>query len=79
MREAMENKKLHINIKSKLFNTCILPVLSYGYQTWTLTKEIVSKLATYPYAMERSILNIKRKIENPYHQAYNRNLRLWRK
>ncbi|GBP91608.1 LINE-1 retrotransposable element ORF2 protein [Eumeta japonica] len=30
LREAMKDKDLHINLKSKLFNTCILPVLTYG-------------------------------------------------
>lgn len=60
LREAMKDKKLHINIKSKLFNTCILPVLTYGCQSWTLNQDILKKLATCQYAMERSMLNIKK-------------------
>ncbi|GBP47009.1 Putative uncharacterized transposon-derived protein F52C9.6 [Eumeta japonica] len=55
LKEPMKDKKLHINIKRKLFNTCILPVLTYGCQSTTLTKEITNKLATRRYAMERSV------------------------
>ncbi|GBP94066.1 Putative uncharacterized transposon-derived protein F52C9.6 [Eumeta japonica] len=55
LKEPMKDKKLHINIKRKLFNTCILPVLTYSCQSWTLTKEITNKLATCQYAMERNI------------------------
>lgn len=60
LREAMKNKELHINLKSKLFNTRILPVLTYGCQSWSLNQVTSSKLATCQYAMERSMLNIKK-------------------
>ncbi|KAG6464707.1 hypothetical protein O3G_MSEX014681 [Manduca sexta] len=60
LKEAMKDKQLHINIKSKLFNTCILPVLMYGCQSWALTQKMTSKLATCQYAMERSMLNVKK-------------------
>ncbi|CAG4991850.1 unnamed protein product [Parnassius apollo] len=33
LREATKDKQLHINIKSKLFNTCVLPGLMYGCQS----------------------------------------------
>lgn len=60
LREAMKDKELHINLKSKLFNTCVLPVLTYGCQSWSLNKRTLNKLATCQYAMERSMLNIKK-------------------
>lgn len=60
LKEAMKDKELHVNTKIKLFNTCILPVLMYGCQSWTLTREVTSKLATCQYAMERSMLNVKK-------------------
>ena len=60
LKEAMKDKKLHIHMKSKLFNTCILPVLTYGCQSWALTQEMTNKLATCQYAMERSMLNVKK-------------------
>ncbi|GBP84804.1 Putative uncharacterized transposon-derived protein F52C9.6 [Eumeta japonica] len=60
LREAMKDKDLHMNLKSKLFNTCILPVLMYGCQSWSLNQVTSNKLATCQYAMERSMLNIKK-------------------
>ncbi|GBP48071.1 LINE-1 retrotransposable element ORF2 protein [Eumeta japonica] len=60
LREVMKDKTLHINIKSKLFNTCVLPILTYGCQTWALNQETLNKLATCQYAMERSMLNVKK-------------------
>ncbi|GBP02857.1 Putative uncharacterized transposon-derived protein F52C9.6 [Eumeta japonica] len=59
LKEPMKDKKLHINIKRKLFNTCILPVFTYGCRSWIITKEIINKPATCQYAMERSILSVK--------------------
>ncbi|GBP31342.1 Putative uncharacterized transposon-derived protein F52C9.6 [Eumeta japonica] len=60
LKEAIEDKKLHINIKNKLFNTCILPVLMYGCQSWKLTQEMTSKFATCQSAIEWSMLNVKK-------------------
>ncbi|XP_075990548.1 uncharacterized protein LOC142986144 [Anticarsia gemmatalis] len=60
LKEAMKDKQLHIKVKSKLFNTCVLPVLMYGCQSWALNQKMSSKLATCQYAMERSMLNVKK-------------------
>lgn len=60
LKEIMKDKKLNMNIKRKIFNTCILPVLMYGSQTWTLTQNMTNKLATCQYAMERSMMNVKK-------------------
>lgn len=46
--------------KMKLLNTCIIPVLTYGAQSWTLTEELKQKLRTAQNDMERKILNIRR-------------------
>lgn len=61
LREVMKDKNLHISTKSKLFNICILPVLLYGSQTWTITKNTSNKIAICQRAMERSMLGVKRK------------------
>ncbi|CAF4805726.1 unnamed protein product [Pieris macdunnoughi] len=57
----MKDKTLHNSTKSKLFNTCILPVLAYGSETWALTKNVTNKLSVCQHAMERSMTGIKRK------------------
>lgn len=46
------------NLKTKLFNQNILPVLTYAAETWTLTKRNKQLLATTQRAMERSMLKI---------------------
>ena len=48
-----------ISLKRKTFNACIIPAMTYGCETWTLTKTIVYKLQVAQRAMERKILGIK--------------------
>ena len=48
-----------ISLKRKTFNAYIIPAMTYGCETWTLTKTIVHKLQVAQRAMERKILGIK--------------------
>jgi hypothetical protein len=52
--------------KQRLFDTCVLPVFTYGAQTWTMSEEAKSKLAVAQHSMERSMMNVKKldKISN---------------
>ncbi|CAG9793426.1 unnamed protein product [Diatraea saccharalis] len=50
----------NINLKKIVLDTCILPSLLYGCQTWTLTDKIKRKIRTTQRATERSILKIKK-------------------
>lgn len=59
LKEIMKNKDLGIHIKRKTFNTCILPCMTYGCETWTLTDKHREKLAKTQRAMERSMLSIR--------------------
>ncbi|GBP47781.1 Retrovirus-related Pol polyprotein from type-2 retrotransposable element R2DM; Endonuclease [Eumeta japonica] len=63
LREVMKDKNLHISTKSKLFNTCILPILMYGSQTWAITENTTNKIASCQRAMERSMIGVKKEIE----------------
>lgn len=56
---VLKNPKLPQYQKSRVFNQCILPVLTYGCQTWTLTKVNVDKLAKTQRSMERNMLGIR--------------------
>lgn len=49
---------LPICLKRKVFNQCVLPVLTYGAETLTLTKKIVKKIKVAQRAMERSMLGL---------------------
>lgn len=66
LKEIMKSKELGISMKRKTFNSCILPCLTYGCETWTLTKALREKLAVAQRAMERSLTGYKRqdKIRN---------------
>ncbi|CAG9123735.1 unnamed protein product [Plutella xylostella] len=45
-------------LKTKVFNQCVLPTLTYGAETWTLTKETVHRIRVAQRAMERAMLGI---------------------
>ena len=40
------------------YNSCVLPTMPYGAETWTLTKQAQNKLAAAQTKMERRKLNI---------------------
>ena len=41
-----------------MYNSCVLPAMIYGAETWTLTKQAQNKLAAAQTNIERSMLNI---------------------
>nr|ADI61810.1 endonuclease-reverse transcriptase [Bombyx mori] len=45
-------------LKTKVYNQCVLPVLTYGAETWTLTVRLVHKLKVTQRAMERAMLGL---------------------
>ena len=47
-----------ICLKRQVYNSCVLPAMIYGAETWTLTKQAQNKLAATQTKMERSMLNI---------------------
>ena len=51
-------QKLSISFKSHIFNSCIVPALSYGSQTWSLSKTLEKKLQVTQNTMERTMLNL---------------------
>ncbi len=53
--------KISKTLKIKTWGKCSLQVLTYGAQTWALTKTNLDRLKTTQLAMERSILEVKRK------------------
>ena len=45
-------------LKSRAFDQCVLPVMTYGAETWTLTKGLVHKFQVAQRAMERAMLGV---------------------
>ena len=49
---------LPLCLKRKVFNQCVLPVMTYGSETWTTIVEMEKKLTRTQRAMERLILGV---------------------
>lgn len=49
-----------VHLKKIVLDTCVLPTLTYGCQTWTYNTKIKNRLVACQKAMERSILKIRR-------------------
>ena len=47
-----------ICLNRKVYNSCVLPAMTYGAETWSITKQAHTKLAAAQTKMERSMLNI---------------------
>ena len=60
LKEIMKSRDLGMALKKKTFNTCILPCLTYGCETWALTRSLRERLAKCQRAMERSMTGFKR-------------------
>ena len=45
-REIFLDRHLPISLKRRVFDQCVLPAVTYGCQTWSLTKALVKKLGT---------------------------------
>ena len=53
--------KMKLSTKMRIFNSTILPIMSYGSQTWATTKKQLKKLNTTLHSMLRKILGIRLK------------------
>lgn len=58
-KEIFLDPELPLSLKGKVFNMCILPSLTYGCETWKLTKQQMNKIRTTQWAMERRMLDIR--------------------
>lgn len=57
----LRDKEIPLGLKQKLIDSCLLPVLTYGCQTWATTSENIHKLSVCQRAIERKILHLKLK------------------
>ena len=45
-------------LKTKVYDQCVLPVITYGTETWSLTMGLIRKLKVTQRAMERAMLGV---------------------
>ena len=50
------NRRLRLSSKLRVYNTCVLPVLLYGSETWTLLNEDGRKLQAFHMRCQRQLL-----------------------
>ena len=64
----MKNKQVDLKIKRKLFDTCIIPVLTYVCKKWFYTKAQDRKIVTCQNAINGRMLeeNNSRKSQNRF-------------
>ncbi len=55
------NTNLPLSLNGKVYNQCILPVLTYGSETWRLTKELEKKLRSAQRGMKKRVLAVTRR------------------
>ncbi|CAG4950935.1 unnamed protein product [Colias eurytheme] len=58
LSDVFKDKQIPTFLKRRTFEQCILPVMTYASETWTLTKHLVNKLQVAQRSMERAILGI---------------------
>ena len=60
----MRDKNVPMRLKRKAFNECILPVMTYGCETWSLSNTQLEKLVTTQRKMERIMIGVTLKDRN---------------
>ena len=55
---SLKDRKIPICLKRTIMDTVILPAMTYGAETWALTKHQQKKLSVAQKSMERLLLNI---------------------
>ncbi|GBP66503.1 Putative uncharacterized transposon-derived protein F52C9.6 [Eumeta japonica] len=58
LKEILKSEHFPIAAKRKVFNSCVLPCLTYGCQTWALSQKHLLKLRTCQRGMERSMIGV---------------------
>ncbi|MFH4979516.1 hypothetical protein AB6A40_006225 [Gnathostoma spinigerum] len=57
-KEFLTGKRVGMILKRRLFNTCVLPAMLYGSQTWTMTKKIEMMMEVAQRRMERMMARV---------------------
>ena len=58
-REVFLDDEMPMSLRRQVFDQCVLPSMTYGCQTWSLTKEMGQRLRTAQRTMERKMLKLK--------------------
>ena len=56
--KEIQRRIIGTRLKRQVYNSCVLPAMTYGAETWALTTQAKNKLVAAQTKMERIILNI---------------------
>ena len=71
-REVFLDEKLPMYLRRQVFDQCVIPNMTYGCQTWSLSKAMGQKLRTAQRAMKSKMLNLKIKDKVSYTEIRKR-------
>lgn len=58
LAHVLRNQRIPINLKHKVYDSCILPITTYGMETMTITRSSANRLRICQRAIERAMLGI---------------------
>jgi hypothetical protein len=58
MDKVWKSKSIHLKIKLEVLKTCVFSSMLYGCETWTVTKEMESKILAFERKCYRKVLGI---------------------
>ena len=72
LSRVWRSNKIRTSTKVKILNTCVLPVLLYGCETWSLSSTLAQRLDAYHRTCLRHILGIRWFHRVNIEEVYNR-------
>ena len=59
LSKVWRNRNIRLPVKMRIYNACVLPVFSYGSETWQLTEKQEKKLDVFDQRCLRQILRVR--------------------
>ena len=59
LSKVWRNRNIRLPVKMRIYNACVLPVFSYGSETWQLTEKQEKKLDVFDQRCLRPILRVR--------------------
>ena len=76
-QKVILKSKLKLKSKIRIFESTIIPVLTYGAQTWATTKKQIRKIQVFQNSMLRNILGVKLKDKMNLDEIYLKTRAKW--
>ena len=56
-KEILQDRLLKISLKKQIMDQCDLQTMTYGFQTWSLNKQLKNNVRTAQRVIEKKMLN----------------------